>query len=196
MLFKRAFLDGIRDGRITLAFRRWRRPSVKTDGTLLTAIGQLRIDSVSHVTVGDISERDARRAGYASRKALLAELDRHPGGDLYRIELGPLGVDPRIALRKAVPSDGETMSALVERLERMDARSAGGPWTSRTLGLIRKHPAVRAGDLAPEMNQERLDFKRNVRKLKALGLTESLPVGYRLSPRGVAVMKTLVRKKG
>ena len=29
-------------------------------------------------------------------------------------------------------------------------------------------------------------FKRDVRKLKELGLTESLPVGYRLSPRGRA----------
>jgi hypothetical protein len=27
-------------------------------------------------------------------------------------------------------------------------------------------------------------FKTNVRKLKELGLTESLEVGYRLSPRG------------
>ena len=31
-----------------------------------------------------------------------------------------------------------------------------------------------------------LPFKRNVRKLKELGLTESLEVGYRLSPRGEA----------
>lgn len=196
MLFKREFLEGIRDGRITLAFRLWRRPSVKTGGTLLTAIGQLGIDSVSRVKVEDISERDARCAGYPSRQALMRELGRHRGGDLYRIGLGPLGADPRIALRKAIPSDPDTMSTLVERLERMDARSPMEPWTLRTLGLIRKHPAVRAGDLALEMNQERLDFKRNVRKLKALGLTESLPVGYRLSPRGVAVMKTLTRKKG
>jgi hypothetical protein len=29
-----------------------------------------------------------------------------------------------------------------------------------------------------------MPFKLDVRKLKELGLTESLPVGYRLSPRG------------
>jgi len=34
----------------------------------------------------------------------------------------------------------------------------------------------------------RLPFKANVRKLKALGLTESLEVGYRLSPRGEALL--------
>ena len=38
---------------------------------------------------------------------------------------------------------------------------------------------------------ERADFKLNIRKLKALGLTISLEVGYRLSPRGVALLATL-----
>ena len=41
-------------------------------------------------------------------------------------------------------------------------------------------------DLAARLGRERLDFKTDVRKLKALGLTESLTVGYRLSPRGMA----------
>jgi hypothetical protein len=36
------------------------------------------------------------------------------------------------------------------------------------------------------MGRETLPFKRDVRKLKELGLTESLEVGYRLSPRGRA----------
>ena len=35
---------------------------------------------------------------------------------------------------------------------------------------------------------DRPAFKLNVRKLKALGLTESLEVGYRLSPRGAAFL--------
>jgi hypothetical protein len=33
-----------------------------------------------------------------------------------------------------------------------------------------------------------VSFKRDVRKLKELGLTESLEVGYRLSPRGAALL--------
>jgi hypothetical protein len=32
-------------------------------------------------------------------------------------------------------------------------------------------------------------FKRDVRRLKELGLTESLEVGYRLSPRGRAFLE-------
>jgi hypothetical protein len=49
MLFKQAFLDGIQAGTITLAFRRWQRPTVKAGGTLLTAVGQLAIDDVRAV---------------------------------------------------------------------------------------------------------------------------------------------------
>ena len=50
---------------------------------------------------------------------------------------------------------------------------------------------MRAADLAPLLGRERLPFKRDVRKLKELGLTESLEVGYRLSPRGRAVLDRL-----
>jgi hypothetical protein len=42
--------------------------------------------------------------------------------------------------------------------------------------------------LAEAAGQERLAFKTRVRRLKALGLTESLEVGYRLSPRGRAFL--------
>jgi Mn-dependent DtxR family transcriptional regulator len=65
---------------------------------------------------------------------------------------------------------------------------AHGAWTRRTLKLIADRPATRAADLAEALGQERLPFKANVRKLKALGLTESLEVGYRLSPRGRAYL--------
>jgi hypothetical protein len=54
------------------------------------------------------------------------------------------------------------------------------------LDLIARNPGVRAPDLAAGLGLETLPFKRDVRKLKELGLTESLEVGYRLSPRGQA----------
>ncbi len=46
-------------------------------------------------------------------------------------------------------------------------------------------------DLARELAREPVAFKRDVRKLKELGLTESLEVGYRLAPRGEAVRRRL-----
>ena len=54
------------------------------------------------------------------------------------------------------------------------------------LELIAKRPGVRAADLAGELGIETAVLKRDVRKLKELGLTESLEIGYRLSPRGQA----------
>ena len=50
---------------------------------------------------------------------------------------------------------------------------------------------MRAADLAPELGLERLPFKARVRRLKELGLTESLERGYRLSPRGAAYLASV-----
>jgi hypothetical protein len=80
---------------------------------------------------------------------------------------------------------------VLDALRRLDARSSDGPWTRRTLELIRSHPAVRAADLCQLLKQEKVPFKANVRRLKSLGLTESLEIGYRLSARGSAVLRWL-----
>ena len=56
------------------------------------------------------------------------------------------------------------------------------------LDLIDRHPTVRAPDLAARVGRETADFKKDVSKLKELGLTESLAIGYLLSPRGEAVV--------
>jgi hypothetical protein len=56
------------------------------------------------------------------------------------------------------------------------------------LFAIAKRPGVRAPDLAASFGRETAPFKVDVRKLKALGLTESLRVGYKLSPRGRAYL--------
>jgi hypothetical protein len=55
--------------------------------------------------------------------------------------------------------------------------------------MIAEHPGTRAPDLAASVGRETQPFKTDVRKLKELGLTESLRVGYRLSPRGRAYLE-------
>ena len=45
------------------------------------------------------------------------------------------------------------------------------------LRLIADRPAVRAPDLAASLGRETQPFKTDVRKLKEMGLTESLDVG-------------------
>lgn len=191
MLIKQKHLEGIAAGEITLAFRRWKRPTVKAGGKLRTAIGVLAIESVQVVDAARITKRDATRAGYATKQELLDELDRRCEGKIYRIALRYAGDDPRIRLRQQGKLSAAELADLKMRLARMDTRSRLGPWTKRTLHLIAKCPEKRAPDLAQQMKMETKPFKANVRKLKELGLTESLKVGYRLSPRGKAVLKRL-----
>ncbi len=185
MLFRQRFWAGIGDGSVTLAFRRWRRPTVRAGGTLTMAAGRLAIDQVTAIDEPDITAADARRAGFDSRDELLAELAGRDG-QLYRIAFHLAGPDPRLALREQTELTDEDAAALAVRLQRLDRASRTGPWTAAVLALIAEQPAVRAGDLAEALGRERLAFKADVRKLKALGLTESLETGYRLSPRGLA----------
>jgi hypothetical protein len=62
-----------------------------------------------------------------------------------------------------------------------------------TLALIGQRPQVRAPDLAASVGRETAPFKIDVRKLKNLGLTISHPVGYELSPRGLAYLARTTR---
>ena len=190
MLLKRSTLKGVAEGHITLAFRRWRRPAVKAGGTLLTSVGQLAIDSVEEVAREELSDTDAVAAGFADRDELLAVLDRKETGDIYRVALRLVGPDPRIVLREQLP-DQDEMEEIAARLERWDRASPVGAWTVQALSIIEELPGVRAGDLATELDMEVPRFKTNVRKLKGLGLTESLEIGYRLSPRGHAVLESI-----
>jgi hypothetical protein len=191
MLFPQGFWAGLEDGSVTLAFRRWRRPGVKAGGTQLTPVGVLAIDAVEPVEVTDIAEGDARQAGYRDRDELLAELARHPDGTLYRIAFHHAGADPRVALREDAEVSDDQLAAIRARLGRLDRASSHGPWTEAVLRLIAARPGVRAADLAASLGRETQPFKTDVRKLKALGLTESLAVGYRLSPRGRTVLDRL-----
>jgi hypothetical protein len=185
VLFRQSFWAGLADGSVTVAFRRWKRPTVKTGGRLTTPAGVLTIDNVGEIAEGTIADADAERAGFADRDALLAELAGRPGR-LYRIDFHLAGEDPRIALRQRSDLSDDELAELGRRLSRLDRASTHGPWTDAALRLIAERPGVRAGDLAESVGRERLAFKADVRKLKALGLTESLQVGYRLSPRGEA----------
>ncbi len=186
MLFKVAILEKVRAGEVSIAFRRWTKPSVKAGGTLNTHIGQLAIDEVHPVTEAEITEADARLAGEPSRAVLMKALAKGQG-DLHRVAFHLAGEDPRLALRSDDDLSDADLAALQKRLARMDAAA---PWTARVMELIEANPGRRAGDLAPLTGMELLDFKVRVRRLKSLGLTISLGTGYSLSPRGVALRRS------
>lgn len=185
MLFPTAVLDGIVAGSIDRSFRRWDRPRVKAGGRQRTPIGVIGFSSVEVVERDDLTEEDADRSGFGSLGVLLKFLDGRAEGTIYRIGLELVGPDPRVALRDSVPDDNE-LDAILERLDRLDNGKAGA-WTFDLLTLIHDRPGVKAVELAASQGREKMPFKLDVRKLKELGLTESLSPGYRLSARGEAV---------
>ncbi|MBZ7923325.1 hypothetical protein LAC81_16155 [Ensifer adhaerens] len=188
MLFRQAVLAGIAEGRVSLAFRRWTRPTVKPGGTLRTAIGVLAIDAVDEVEEVAITGDDARKAGYTNRGVLLQELAARPEGRCYRIAFHREGDDPRIALRQASDLDNDERTEIERKLAGFD-RSAGMAWTLQVLRLIAARDGTTAAELSPAVGMEKLKLKARIRKLKELGLTESLTVGYRLSARGHAYLE-------
>ena len=96
----------------------------------------------------------------------------------------------RCPAREREPDHAE-LEAIVARLARIDD-PCPMPWTTRYLQLIADQPGIVSRVLAARVDADVLPFKRRVRQLKELGLTESLEVGYRLSPRGRAVLECLV----
>ena len=182
MLFRRDTLNGIAEGRITLQFRRWPAARAKAGGSQLTPIGKLFFESVDRVA--GVTDDDARAAGEADAASLLARLDGR-SGDIYRIRLCLAGGDPRIAMRGDDGLADDEIAALVRNLDRGFARDA--------LTAIAENPGRRAADLADCFGLETPRFKARIRALKAKGLTESLEVGYRISPRGRRVLEWLSR---
>lgn len=154
-----------------------------------TAVGLIEVTAVDEVRAADVTDSEARRAGAGSRSELLDRLAKRSGRSTFRIALQFAGPDPRIELREAADLDDDELAAVSELLARFD-RGARGPWTRVVLALIEASPATRAADLAAGLGRDTPSFKRDVRKLKELGLTESLDVGYRLSPRGERVARS------
>jgi hypothetical protein len=188
MLIRPADLARIRDADIDLAFRRWDRPRLLVGTRMRTTVGLIEVTSVDRVRT--ITKADAARAG-ASRTELLKLMAGKEPAPIYRIGLRYAGEDPRISLRDKADLSPNERAALLARLERFDRASRNGPWTRDMLALIERSPARRAPDLAAELGRDTLSFKRDVRKLKELGLTESLEIGYRLAPRGAALLAGL-----
>lgn len=188
MLIRRPVLDRITAGDVDLQFRRWIRPTVKTGGTLRTAVGMLDIVSVDRTTMRSLTAEDARRAGYATKLELLEHMRAKTEGSVYRIQIRPGGIDPLIDLRnRSMLSPGE-IAEISARLAKLDA---SGAWTTGYLRLLAANPHIRAQDLADSIGIDKPTFKGNVRKLKVLGLTISHSPGYELSPRGTTYLSAI-----
>ena len=174
--------DEIRAGSVTLTFRNWKRPHARVGGVYrLRPTGTVKVTGLGSVRLSEVSADDAVSAGFASVDAMVAFLGLPRTAQVTRVEF---------ALTEDAPKSAPSLDVdeVLKRLETTDRRSAA-PWTARVLALIEAHPARRARDLAPSTGWDTPKFKANVRKLKALGLTQSLEVGYRLTDLGIQVQE-------
>lgn len=190
MLFESHFRDGIVDGSVTLTFRRWKRRQAVAGHRYRTLAGSIQVDSIDVVDPAAISDVEAGHSGYPSAHALREDLRGSTEYPVYRVSFHYLGSDdPRDRLAASADLAPEDIAALDRRLARLDAAANDGPWTSATLDAIAANPGLRAADLAALLGRDRDSLKVDIRKLKNLGLTLSLEVGYRLSPRGEAYLR-------
>jgi hypothetical protein len=161
----------------------------------MTQLGVVGIDDVKIISEDKITASDAKRAGFKSRDELIADLyDRDE--EIYKIKVHWVGEDPRKALRTNDKLSKKDIDEIIAKLKKLDAGSKRGNWTQMYLQMIHEQPNTHAEILAGQIGLTIPTFKPWVRKLKALGLTESLRPGYRLSPRGKKVLSELrVRQK-
>ena len=206
MMIPMAVAAGIKEGTITTAYRRWDVPRVRVGGTQMTSAGVVRFDSVEEVLdIDALSDADAQAAGIKDGATLRARLaapvqgepapQRSPrggnGGDrVFRVTLSYEGADPRLELRDTLPR-GKALTQLLADVAKLDAGKQSGPWTRQILEWIGANPGVISTELAELLGRELLPMKADIRRLKALGLTISLRVGYELSPRGKAYLRAL-----
>jgi hypothetical protein len=194
MLLKNKVIEGIKSGNISLIFRRWKKASVKKGGTQMTQLGVVGIDDLKIVNEAQITDRDAKKAGFISRDELIADLyDRDEA--IYKIKVHWVGEDPRKALRTDDKLSKKEIGEIIAKLRKLDQNSQRGSWTQAYLQMIHDQPNTHAQILAEQIGLTIPTFKPWVRKLKALGLTESRRPGYRLPPRGQKVLEALRKSR-
>ena len=85
MQFTKALREGIRRGRIRCTVRVWTRPHVKVRGRYQMDDGHVVVDSVTPITLADVTCDLARESGFASVEELLAIAKHGRGDNIYLI---------------------------------------------------------------------------------------------------------------
>jgi hypothetical protein len=97
--FSKELRDDVISGAITVSFRLWSRPKVKTGGRYRVGGGQIEVDSVELLPFAAITAADVRRTGEPDLETLRRRA-AHAGpiGDdtlLYRVEFHLVADPPR-----------------------------------------------------------------------------------------------------
>jgi hypothetical protein len=152
MMFTKRLRPGIRRGDITCSVRIWQRPHVKVGNRYPMEGGQIEIESIEQIGMGDITAQLARESGFSGVVDLLKIAKHGPGENVYLVRfhyIDGLAPPPSLALprkrgrggekknKKKVPNgekQRKRITKIVESLPEAEAKPAG-----RHLGLeVRK----------------------------------------------------------
>jgi hypothetical protein len=85
MVFTKRLREGIRRGRIRCSVRIWTRPHVKVGGRYQMDEGHIVVDSITPITLADITADLARESGFESVDDLLGIAKHGSGNKVYLI---------------------------------------------------------------------------------------------------------------
>ena len=185
MQFTKPYKQAIAAGTLTRTYRRWKSPQAKVDGTYnIHPYGAILVTSISQLRLQDASIKDIQQSGFDSANAIAEHLKTSLNETVYCVHFRYIGTD---AVKQIDTGRLPTieLEAISIKLMRMNKTKL---WTHHALRLVRDQPAKRAADLAPILEMDLPTFKRNMRKLKNLGLTLSLETGYQITARGTQMI--------
>jgi len=140
MLFKQVNLDGLKAGKVNLAFRKWKKPAAKEGSQIKTGIGLVEIGKIEIVKENQIKDVDAKNAGFDNAVQLIKKLSLIDVGDIYKIQVRYHSPDPRIKLREQTNLTDKEFLILKQKLNQLDKRSKQGYWTENVLTAIKENP--------------------------------------------------------
>ncbi len=187
MILTERIAQAVATGEVTVAYRRWKQPRVKPGMEFRTVAGLVRVETIEPVAPAELSDADARQAGYATLDDLSATFHGRDHEPVFRIGLSWVAPDARDALAADANLTREDIASIDALLDRLDART---PWARTTLARIHREPGITAGALTDGLMVGKESLKRRIRTLKEHGLTRSLRAGYELSERGHAYLGT------
>jgi hypothetical protein len=85
VLFARHLHEGIRRGRITCSVRIWVRPHVNVGGRYRMEEGQIEVESIEPIELGDVTPALARESGFNDVQHLLSIARHGAGKNVYLI---------------------------------------------------------------------------------------------------------------
>ena len=85
MVFTKRLRDGVRHGRIRCSIRVWKYPHVKVGGRYPMEEGNIVVESISRITLADITQDLARESGFDSVEDLLKIAKHGTGENVYLI---------------------------------------------------------------------------------------------------------------